>query len=409
MSERERQTRRLRLAMFSPLPPSPTGIADYTADLLPLLPPEWEIELFVDGSPSDTQCSRASVWPHGEWRQRAGARAFDLHIYQVGNNPAHAYTLPYVRETPGLLILHDAVLHPARAAAYIGAVDMPGYRAVAEASDGATGAALAHLVAAGLGSPAVYWRFPLCADLVRASLRTAVHGNLLARWLRALVPEGEIGSIVHWRAVPEVSRQKIDAWRERLGAGAGVSLLGSFGHFGAAHRLDVVLEALALLAPEYSFQVVMAGEADPALNLPQRALALGLGERIHWTGTVGASDFAALLRAVDIGLNLRYPTARSSSGTLQQLLQLGVPTAISDLVHLRDLPDAAVLRIPVADRSEEIERLRIGLARWLRAPRLRADAGAAAATWAAREITPERMVEGYVEAVAQALKRRDAA
>ncbi len=36
----------MRLAFVSPLPPAPTGIADYAADVLELLSPRHEIELF---------------------------------------------------------------------------------------------------------------------------------------------------------------------------------------------------------------------------------------------------------------------------------------------------------------------------------------------------------------------------
>ncbi len=50
--------------------------------------------------------------------------------------------------------------------------------------------------------------------------------------------------------------------------------------------------------------------------------------------------------AVDLAINLRYPPTRASSGVLHQLLQLGVPTLISDVVHWREYPEEAVARIP---------------------------------------------------------------
>ena len=41
--------RRLRLAYFSPLPPARSGIADYSADLLPALAERADVTLFADG------------------------------------------------------------------------------------------------------------------------------------------------------------------------------------------------------------------------------------------------------------------------------------------------------------------------------------------------------------------------
>ncbi len=390
----------LRVAIFSPVPPAPSGIADYLADLLPLLPGGWDVELFAPETTGDSpdRTSRAT-YPVEGWAARDRERPFDLNLYQVGNALEQDAIIAQALEHPGLLVLHDAVLHPARVATRVATADLAGYRETAVAAAGSRGRALAHLVGAGLSSPAVYWRFPLCEDLVRASRLTVVHGKLLAAWLRAMVPDAAIDTVVHWRSVATAEPAAVAAWRSRLGA-ADRPLIGSFGHLGRAHGLDTLLEALQSLPENLEHAVALVGRADPALELEARLEAAGLDGRVHCTGALEDSEFAAIMHAVDIGVNLRYPTARASSGTLQQLMQLGVPVAVTDLLHLRDLPDAAVVRVPANDDGAKV--LAAGLRRWLAEPVARARAGRSARRWAAAEITREGMAASYRRAVERA-------
>ena len=82
----------------------------------------------------------------------------------------------------------------------------------------------------------------------------------------------------------------------------------------------------------------------------------------------------AVMGAVDLAVNLRYPPARASSGVLHQLLQIGVPAVISDVLHWRDYPDAAVARVPPGPEEAEHEVLAQALGRWLIDPERRAAA-----------------------------------
>lgn len=402
----------LRLAVFSPVPPAPTGVADYVHELLPLLPDDWQIDLFVDDAPDGAAplvAGRGEVHPHGQWRYRQRDRPYDLQIYQVGNNPAHTYALPYVSAAPGLLVLHDGMLHGSRVAEHLARFDMAGYRSVAAECRPDLGDALGELVAAGLGGPALYRAFPLCEDLVRASLQTVVHGEPLAAWLRALVPGAPIATVGHWREVPPSEPERTEEWRRRLGVGSDCPLIGSFGHIGAAHRLDLAIEALGGLAGERDFRLIVAGSVDEALDLEAAAAAAGIADRVHWAGRVEAADFGALMRACDMALNLRYPTARASSGTMQQLLQLGKPVVIHDLIHLTDIPDNAVARVPTGAREQELASLRAAIGGWLADTPARKAVGAAARAWADREITPAAMRDSYVAAIARTLEREPAA
>jgi glycosyltransferase involved in cell wall biosynthesis len=403
--------------MFSPVPPMPSGIAAYVADLLPLLPTAWRVDVFTDEGVEEGSSDKpiplrradgASVpcYPHTQFAARHRQEPYDLNVYQVGNTAARAYVYDYVTSHPGLLVLHDGVVHPARVGAAIAAGDIADYRRVAVACREDVGEAIGHLVAGGLGGPSLYRTFPMCEDLVRASRATAMHGELACDWLRALVP-APVVSVPHWRSVV-VDADRRDAWRKRL-CGEGEVLIGSFGNIGPERRLDRVFAALAALsttdaAAGTPWRLVIAGEVAPELGLESLAADLGIAERVSWQSGLDDDDFVAVMAATAFAVNLRYPPARSSSGVLHQLLQLGVPAVITDVLHWRDYPETTVKRVPPGPDADEHAALRDALGTWVGDADERAEASAAAAAWAAANLTPERMRAGYVDAVAAALR-----
>ena len=423
----------LRLAIFSPVPPAPSGIADYLLDLLPLLPRAWRMDLFVDEEVEPDEellrearrgSSAPGCFPEAEFHDRQAAARYDLNIYQLGNASARVPTFRIAREHPGLLVLHDCVLHPARAHRALEAGELDLYRQEAEACRGDVGKALGHLVAGGLAGPELFVRFPMCEDLVRASRVTGVHGELACGWLRAMVPGARVMPLTHWRSVEPVDEAERRAWRGRLlgraaerdrragetgmvargGDGAEETvLIGSFGAIGVQRRLERVLEALAAVDSRLAWRFVVVGAVDPVLRLEEIAAGLGVGERVSWLGRVGDADFAALVQTVDLAVNLRYPPARASSGVLHQLLQAGVPTVISDVIHWREYPGAAVERVPPGPDAAELEALVAALDRWIGSAAERRQASEAARSWAAAELTPQRMAASYVAAVEASL------
>lgn len=398
----------MRLAFFSPVPPVPSGISDYLVDLLPWLPEAWSIDIFIDEGiePDDEGIGgRGRCYPHGEWRAHHADQPYDLNVYQIGNNLVHAYALDYVLAQPGLLVLHDAVVHPSRALRAVEGGDMTAYREAAERCRPDVGRALGHMVAGGLASPQLFFRFPLCEDLVRASLLTGVHGTALAEWVQALVPEARVCSLPHWRSVPEADPQAVAEWRRNLlGSEEGV-IVGCFGNIDAARRLDRVLQAVCDLQSSVRIELVVAGSVDPALDLPGQAAELGIEEQVHWLGRVDTGEFGALIRSVDFAVNLRFPPARASSGVLHQLLQAAVPTIITDLVHWTEYPATAVQRVPAGKDVEEMAGLRDAMLRWATSPEERGQAAQAAKSWADANLGPQQMADSYTRAVNLALEQ----
>src|SRR5690349_3424629 len=98
----------MKLDYVSPLPPVRSGIADYSVDLLPHLAAIADVRLIrLPDLPLDPEIERR--WPMAPASETgSGGR---LPLYHMGNNRYHAGVLDLALRLPGVLTLHDVVLH----------------------------------------------------------------------------------------------------------------------------------------------------------------------------------------------------------------------------------------------------------------------------------------------------------
>ncbi len=97
--------------LLQPPAPQKSGIADYSAELLPHLAEHCEIELIVDEGfrPEET---RFPVHGHRALPGLLAAGRFDAVLYQLGNNrDYHASIYRSLIDHPGVVVLHEYVIH----------------------------------------------------------------------------------------------------------------------------------------------------------------------------------------------------------------------------------------------------------------------------------------------------------
>src|SRR6266508_2768947 len=100
----------MKLAYFSPLNPQPSGISDYSEELLPHLAKHAEIDLFVDGfqpgNPELHSFRRFDYQNDPTTLQSLGE--YDAIVYHMGNDHRyHAGILEVARRHPGIVVFHD--------------------------------------------------------------------------------------------------------------------------------------------------------------------------------------------------------------------------------------------------------------------------------------------------------------
>jgi glycosyltransferase involved in cell wall biosynthesis len=344
----------MRLAWFSPLAPVRSGIATYSAMILPRLAPGRAIDVFVDdevwaaGGPEaarpehpDRRSLPGIAWagctirPAHDFVPAHHLQPYDLIVHQLGNARCHDYQWPYLLRFPGLVVLHDAQVHQSRAAALLSRGRKDDYRAEFAFCHPDAPAGVAEWVVSGLGGNAAAGLYPLTALALATARAAAVHHQRLAASLREDHPRLPVSTINH--GAPDLlDGAAMDTLQPADGRGI---TFAAFGLVTPEKRVPQILRALAAIrsvAPGARLRLV--GGVVPHYDVAAEAAGLGLEGVVEITGFVDDAAFDRHVREADVCLCLRWPTNREASGPWYRCLSAAKPTIINDLTHLVDVP-----------------------------------------------------------------------
>ncbi|HKI04306.1 MAG TPA: glycosyltransferase family 4 protein [Thermoanaerobaculia bacterium] len=341
----------MNLDYVSPLPPVRSGIADYSVDLLPPLAEIADVRLIrLPDQPVDPEIERR--WPMAPASETgAGGR---LPLYQMGNNRYHIGVLDLAMRLPGVLTLHDVVLHHLLLELTLGREEPSGfwdYKDRLTRDHGWIGEAAALAKRWNAWGDAPIFELPAHRALLRRQRGVLVHSE----WAAAFLAEEDLGVPV--RAIPmgvplpgEADEAAGRALRDRFGLPRDRPVLGSFGFQTPIKRTVSAVRALAAPGLE-EVHLLIVGQAAPVMDLEGEARRAGVAERVHIMGFVPFEDFEAAIAAVDLCLNLRYPTAGETSASLLRVLAAGRPAVVSDYAQFADLPQEIALRVPLGEEE----------------------------------------------------------
>lgn len=383
----------MRIACLSPLPPAASGIADYLAELLPGLAQHCEIELFVeDGRPAGRFAGLPVQGVKAFPRLMEQGR-YDLALYQLGNNrDYHAETYGLLLRYPGVVVLHETLLHHLIRGITLDRGDPAAYVETLRYCCGRSGEAAAlRLLATGL--PLDPWSYPLFERAVDASLGVLVHNRWARRRVLASRPLARVERIP-LAFVPDPVPPDRQAARAELGIADDRFVVASYGFVTPAKRLDVALRAWDRLRSSHPRTVfLVSGEVSPYYDFAS-VVARFPGADVRLTGRVDLDKFHRTMAAADVALNLRHPTGGETSATLIRLLGLGVPTIVNRAGSFEEIPDDCCAKVDLDESEEEL------LAAYLQAlagePELRRRMGKNARRYAAEHCSLSETVAGYV-------------
>jgi glycosyltransferase involved in cell wall biosynthesis len=357
----------MKVAYYSPLPPSRSGIADYSALLLPEL--ERRIEVVV-------------VKP-GRFRRDPPA---DIALYHVGNDAeAHGWIVEALRRRPGVVVLHDFVLHHLVVGLTFSRGDAAGYLAAMEREGGLVGRLLAYAVLDNKLPPLWETRpedYPLAGEILRDATGLIVHSHYVEERARATGYDRPIVRIPHpaW-PIPDVAAAQVE----------GAPLFGCFGHLNETKRIEELVHAFARVRERHpGARLLLVG------SLAVRLGRLELPDGVEHRDYVPEDELWSLMGACDAIVSLRSPTMGETSGSAIRALSLGKPLVVSDVGWFAELPDEAVIKVPVDEREEDT------LAAALEAftdENVRSMMGAAARDLVEREHRLDRVAEAYAAAL----------
>jgi hypothetical protein len=366
----------MTVGYFSPMPPAATGVADYSAELLPHLQGLGSVTVNQSG---------------------------DINIYHVGNNALHRDIYERAQSEPGIVVLHDAVLQHF----FLGMCDEASYVEEFVYNYGEWSRGQAHVLwsqRARSGADARHFGYPMLRRILANAQAVIVHNPAAAEIARSHAPDAHIVEIPHLFVPPQlpdvVDRLRL---RGRLGVAPRTLLIGAFGHQRETKRLAVLLRAFEqAVAQGADARLLVAGEfvsetfaktMEPLLRHPRILRAGHLPEDAFWRH----------LASTDLCTNLRYPSAAESSGIAIRMMGIGKAVAFTNDKTIARFPENACLRIDIGPAEEE---MLTNYLLWLSQEREAALAiGRNAARHIALEHAPQKVAAAYWATCAAALSR----
>jgi len=371
----------MKVAYFSPMPPSTSGIADYSALLLPALSKLIDVEVVP------------------EPKRRAG-KGCDIALYHVGNNPeAHGWIVEALRERPGLVVLHEHVLHHLVAGMTIAVGDHEGYRVAMERDSGVVGRLLAHGIVDGIIPPVWESRpmdFPLCGEILDLAEGLIVHSQTVEQ---AVLDRGYTGPIFR---IPHPAWPKFDIIEDEALAGVRPPIFGAFGHFNRAKRVPQLVEGFAeVVATNHDAKLLLVGSASQEIHVDAR-LAEIVGQypdSIIRLPYVEEARLWNLIASCDVCVCMRFPTMGETSGIAVRALSCGRPLIVSDIGWFSELSDDVAIKVSTGENEthELADAMRLLAGDEFR----RIKMSEAAGRYAKSELGVERIAELYRRAIVE--------
>ena len=387
---------RLRIAYFSPLPPARSGIATYSADLLPHLATHADLILFTDNAAQvDPVLQQQFIIREidsfaGLWKEDV-----DICLYQMGNNILyHEKIYTTLLRFPGVVMLHDLNLHSFLGELYLTRGLFAAYMREMGYGYGSSGIELARQ-AHYENRPIDIQQYPLFERAVQTSLGVAVHSRYAYENVNGRCPQTSIAHIPHLQADLLSQYPSPHAAKAELGLTQDTILLSSFGYIAPSKRIEVALRAFAKLSPQYPQAVyALVGAMIEGYTLRSLITELNLENKVKIIGYADESTFQTYIAATDIGINLRYPSLGETSGTLLRLMGMAKPLLVSNVDTFVELPDDACIKIDV--NAQEQQQIEAALQTLITDETARRQMGLHAHAYIQQECDPTTIAEKYM-------------
>lgn len=343
---------RPRLAYVSPLPPAKTGIADYSAELLPELARHYEIDLIVKDSlinEVDIALAGTSFGLISASHFRENWKRYDRILYHFGNSDNHDHMFDLLEETSGAVVLHDFFLSGIAAHREWHGLAPRSWAKELYRSHGYLGPVMRKT--SPQESDAV-WALPCSLSVLDTAHGVIVHSEngirLAEKWYGNAISE-KLSLIPLLRVAPSGGISRNTA-RDELGFENGHFVICSFGMVGPSKLNHKLLEAWdkSKLSKSASCQLFFVGQNDPGAYGDELQGAIDRKKRkspVEITGWADQASFRTHLAAADLAVQLRTLSRGETSAAALDCMNYGVPLIANANGAMADLPQDATLLI----------------------------------------------------------------
>jgi glycosyltransferase involved in cell wall biosynthesis len=335
----------------------------------------------------------------------ARAPEYDCVVYAMGDNADyHGYIYDALGRVPGVVILHDTTLHRFFISRTLSKGDTAGYLDEMEAAYGIRSLRVAQQVLAGHGQ-ALTRRFSFVERVVDRAQGVIVHNRHARSEVLQRRPKANVACIGQHFFLP--SGFRADANRDALRAEMGLAdrfVVASFGILVPDKRLDSCLGAFARLVADHPQATYLFVGDFLDYDLPGKICSLGLQDRVVITGWLDPARFTERMLVADVAVHLRYPHIGGTPFTPIRLMGLGVPTIVSDIEPLDEIPEGACIKVR-PNRLEE-ETLWRSLKLLADQPEVRSQLGENGRRFVQTNHSADRIVQQYLAFFEEAAERR---
>jgi glycosyltransferase involved in cell wall biosynthesis len=375
------------------MPPQRTGIADYSAELLAPLTKRAEVDLWVDapaGAEAAASCRMFNYIAQPELL--FDLVRYDLIVYQMGNSPAHRSMFPVLLQYPGIVVMHDFVLHHFIAGYYLEAQSSPALYIQEMAYN--FGRAGEEIATRALRTKTPIWehepmRYPLNKRVLDNARAVVVHSDFtfgLVRKTHSYLPIKKINLPTRIEPEPPDAAKL----KRRYGIPVNSIVIASFGSGNPSKMTGETARAIATMDRKDIIYLVV-GEMGEGLRAQTKT---DLGERMRITGYVDAGTFNDYCALIDIAIDLRSQTMGESSAGICRLMAAGKPCVISNFGWFAELPDECAVKIDSPVDEKAIQR---SLAQLVTDDRLRREIGTRARRYISDHHGIDQATEQYIE------------
>lgn len=355
----------MNVGFHSPFPPARTGVAEYSAALFAAM----------ERTNPDIRILKNA----------AGER----NLYHIGNNGLHREIYHRALASPGVALLHDAVLMHF----LLGSLTPEEFVEEFVYNYGEWNRQLAVDLWGGRRQSAVesmYFRYPMLKRIAAASRAIVVHNPEAASIVRSHAPDARVVEIPHLFDAPKpVPVFEIERLRSAWNLKPGGCLFAVFGHLRESKRILQVLRTFAIVKRIVPNAALLLAGDFVSTDLARAAEPLLQAPGIIRLGYTPEDRFWLLAHACDVCINLRYPAAGETSGIGVRLQGIGRPVLFSEGQAVSRIPRSACVRIDSGPAEEEMLReIMIYLAR---SPAARREIGRSASQYIREFHHPDRV------------------
>ena len=347
---------KLKLAYVSPLPPVKSGIADYSAELIPYLSKYYEIIIISNQEKiSDEWINNNCKIENNEWFINNYSN-IDRVIYQFGNSLFHSHMFDLFKNFPGTITLHDFFLS--------GAIS---YKELARIKPNYWINELYY----SHGYPAVKSRiinenealnkYPCNLSVLQNSLGVIVHSeyskNLANSWYGKEISD-------NWYVVPLLRssssiKQYKTKYKKELNVKDKDFLVCSFGLMGATKLNHKLINAWikSSLSKMDNCKLIFVGQEDEGFYGKEIATLIDSNiqkNRINITGWTDSETFKKYLSVADIAVQLRTNSRGETSAAILDCFNAELPTIVNANGAIKEAPKDAVIMLDDNFTEEEL-------------------------------------------------------